>query len=74
MITLFDFLTVACFVCLVIAFFRWTKRDTHTLLHMLVSGAAFAIANQVGNAGLAFLALALIFAGAGYATLIVFKR
>ena len=74
MITVFDFLTVACFACLAIAFFRWTEHDTHTLLHMLVPAVAFAIANQVGNAGLTFFALVLIVAGAGYAALIVLKR
>jgi hypothetical protein len=74
MITLFDFLTVACFVGLVIAFFQWTDRDTSTLLHMLVPAVVFAIANQIGNAGLTLFSLVLIVVGAGYAALIVLKR
>jgi hypothetical protein len=67
MITLFDVITVTCFIGLVIAFFRFTEQDTRTLLQFLVSGIAFAIANQVGNAGSAALATVLIIAGVGYA-------
>jgi hypothetical protein len=37
------------------------------LLQFLVSGIAFAIANQVGNAGSAALATVLVVAGVGYA-------
>jgi hypothetical protein len=66
MITLFDVITVTCFIGLVIAFFRFTEQDTRTLLQFLVSGIAFAIANQVGNAGSAALATVLIIAGVGY--------
>lgn len=67
MITLFDVITVTCFIGLVIAFFRFTEQDTRTLLQFLVSGIAFAIANQVGNAGSAALATVLVIAGVGYA-------
>ena len=67
MITLFDVITVTCFIGLVIAFFRFTEQDTRTLLQFLVSGIAFAIANQVGNAGSAALATVLVLAGVGYA-------
>jgi hypothetical protein len=67
MITVFDVVTVTCFIGLVIYFFRFTEQDTRTLLHFLVSGIAFAIANQVGNAGSAILAIVLIIAGVGYA-------
>ena len=67
MITLFDVITVTCFIGLVIAFFRFTEQDTRTLLQFLVSGIAFAIANQVGNAGSAVLATVLVIAGVGYA-------
>jgi hypothetical protein len=70
-ITAFDYLTVACFVCLVVAFFLWTAHDTRTLLHLMISGVAFAIADQVGNNGLTLFALALIVTGAGYALLVV---
>ncbi|WP_213773875.1 XrtV sorting system accessory protein [Bradyrhizobium sp. dw_78] len=69
--TAFDFLTVACFAGLVIAFFQFTTRDTRTLLHLTISAAVFAIANQLGNAGLPLFALILVVAGAGYAALIV---
>jgi len=74
MITLFDFLTVTCFICLVTTFFVWTERDTRTLLHLLISGVAFAIANHLGNNGLQLFALILIAAGAGYALLVVQGR
>ena len=72
--TAFDFLTIVCFAGLVIAYFQLTKRDTRTLMHLMISAAAFAIANQVGNAGLPMFALILIVAGAGYAALVVRKE
>ena len=72
--TAFDFLTIVCFAGLVIAYFQLTKRDTRTLMHLMISAAAFAIANQVGNAGLPMFALILIVAGAGYAALVVKKE
>ena len=71
MVTFFDVLTVTCFIGLVIAFFRFTNQDTRTLLQFLLSGIAFAIANQVGNAGSAVLASVLVVAGAGYAFIII---
>ena len=71
MVTFFDVLTVTCFIGLVIAFFRFTNQDTRTLLQFLLSGIAFAIANQVGNAGSAILAGVLVVAGAGYAFIII---
>ena len=42
-----------------------------SLLHFVLAGVAFAVANQLGNAGSTILALALIFAGVIYAVLIV---
>ena len=69
MTTLFDILTVTCFVALVIAFFMFTARDNRTLLHFMLAGIVFAVANQVGNAGSFYLAVVLILAGAGYAVL-----
>jgi hypothetical protein len=69
MITLFDVLTVVCFIGLVAAFFRFTDRGTRTLLQFLLSGIVFAIANQVGNAGSVLLAGVLVAAGIGYALL-----
>ncbi len=71
MSTVFDFLTVACFAGLVIAFLQFTERDTRTLLHLTVSAVAFALANQMGNAGLPVLAAILVVAGTAYAALIV---
>jgi hypothetical protein len=71
MVTFFDVLTVTCFIGLVIAFFRFTNQDTRTLLQFLLSGIAFAIANQVGNAGSAVLAGVLAAAGVGYAFIII---
>jgi hypothetical protein len=69
--TLFDVLTVVCFTGLVIAFFQWTARGNRTLLHLLISSVLFAIANQIGNAGLPLFGLILVVAGAGYAALII---
>ncbi len=69
--TFFDFVTVACFIGLVTAFFLLTERDIWTLLHLLLPGITFAIANQVGNEGSTALAVTLIGAGIGYAVLIV---
>lgn len=69
MITIFDFITVACFAGLVVAFFRFTSQGTRTLLQFLLSGIVLAIANQLGNAGSVFLAGALVVAGVGYAFL-----
>ena len=71
MTTFFDVVTVTCFAGLVLAFFQFSDRETRTLLHFLVAGIVFAVANQVGNAGVTILALALILAGIGYAFLVV---
>ena len=71
MTTFFDVITVTCFVALVIAFFQFTDRESKTLLHFVVVGIVFAIANQIGNAGATIFALVLILAGAGYAGLMV---
>ena len=71
MTTFFDVVTVTCFIALVIAFFQFTDRETKTLLHFIIAGIVFAIANQVGNGGGTVLALVLIFAGAGYVGLMV---
>jgi hypothetical protein len=70
-ITVFDYLTVACFLGLVMAFILWTEHDIRTLLHLLISAMAFAIADQVGNNGFSLFALPLIVAGVGYAVLVV---
>jgi hypothetical protein len=70
MTTFFDVLTVTCFVGLVIAFFQFTDRETRTLVHFILAGVVFAVANQVGNAGSIILALILILAGTTYAVLV----
>lgn len=70
MSTFFDVVTVTCFVGLGIAFFQFTDRETKTLVHFILAGLVFAVANQVGNAGSALLASILIFAGVAYAALI----
>lgn len=71
MATLFDVVTVTCFAGLVIAFFQFTQRETRTLVHFILAGIVFAVANQVGNAGSATLAIVLILAGSIYAVLVV---
>ena len=69
MVTLFDGITVACFVGLVVIFFRFTDQNTRTLLQFLLSAVVLAIANQVGNAGSTLLAGLLVIAAIGYAFL-----
>lgn len=71
MSTLFDFVTVACFLGLAFVFFQWTKREPRTLVHFMLCAVAFALANQLGNAEYTLLASALLIAGIGYAALIV---
>jgi predicted branched-subunit amino acid permease len=74
MSTVFDVVTVACFVGLVIAFFQFTDRETRTLVQFVLAGIVFAVANQVGNAGSTVLAVILIIAGAGYAAMTALRR
>jgi len=71
MITLFDLLTVASFLVLAASFFLLTDRDPRTLLHLLIPGLAFALANQLGNRGSIVFALILIAAGIGYGALVI---
>jgi len=70
MATIFDVVTVTCFAGLVIAFFQFTDRETRTLVHFILAGVVFAVANQVGNSGSAILAVLLIVAGVAYAGII----
>lgn len=74
MTTVFDVVTVACFAALVLAFFQLTDRQTRTLLQLVLAGVVFAVANQLGNAGSALLAIVLIVAGVAYAALIVWSE
>jgi hypothetical protein len=73
MVTLFDIISVASFMGLVIAFFCWTQRDNRTLLHFVISGAVFAVANQVGNAGQTMFAFVLLIAGIAYAVVMTWR-
>ena len=71
MATVFDFVTVACFLTIVGAFVFLTDRQPKTLLRLLVPSFAFAVANQLGNDGSKPLAILLILVGLGYAFLVV---
>ena len=71
MTTFFDVVTVTCFVGMAIGFFQFTNRDPQTLIHLVLAGIVFAVANQIGNSGSTILALIMIVAGAGYAVLVV---
>jgi hypothetical protein len=74
MASLFDLVTVACFLVVVGAFVFLTERDTKTLTRMMVAAIAFAVANQIGNRGAGVLAILLIGAGLGYAVLVVVRK
>jgi hypothetical protein len=67
MSTLFDFVTVGCFLVLVLAFFYFTNREPKTVLNFLICAGLFAAANQLGNAGSPIFATSLIAAGILYA-------
>jgi uncharacterized membrane protein YccC len=71
--TAFDYLTIGCLAALVIVYFFLTKHEIRTLMHLMISAAAFAIANQLGNAGLTLFAAILMVAGVAYAALVVQK-
>jgi hypothetical protein len=74
MTTFFDILTVICFILMVMAFLLLTERHPRTLAHLLLSGIAFAVANQVGNAGSTLFGLILVGAGVGYAALVIHNK
>jgi hypothetical protein len=74
--TVYDFVTVICFLLAVLTYFMFTEGGMKILAHFLLPAAAFAIANQVGNhAGsnvpMNVLAVVLIAAGIGYICIIV---
>lgn len=73
MSTLFDIVSVASFIGLVIGFFLWTARDNRTLVHFVISGIVLAVANQVGNAGQAVFGFVLIVVGIAYAVLVAWR-
>ncbi len=69
--TVYDFVTVVCFLCMVLTYFMFTQGGTKVLAHFMLAAAAFAIANQVGNhagsdVAMNLLAVILILAGVGY--------
>jgi hypothetical protein len=74
--TVYDFVTVICFLCIVVTYFMFTEGGVKVLGHFMLPAAAFAVANQVGNhAGdnlaMNVLAVILIVAGIGYTFVIV---
>jgi hypothetical protein len=74
--TVYDFVTVICFILAVLTYFVFTQGGMKVLAHFMLPAAAFAIANQVGNhAGsdvpMNLLAIILISAGIGYIYIIV---
>jgi hypothetical protein len=76
MFTVYDFVTVTCFICVVVTYFMFTEGGMKVLAHFMLPAAAFAIANQVGNhagsdALMNGLAVILIAAGIGYTYIIV---
>ncbi len=80
MSTVYDWVTVVCFACVVLTYFMFTEGGMTTLAHFLLPAAAFAIANQVGNVALQSgntllngLAIVLIVAGIGY-TFVITRR
>jgi hypothetical protein len=56
---------------MVIAFFMLTARQPRILLHLLLAGIAFAIANQLGNADYTLFGFILIIAGITYTIMVV---
>jgi hypothetical protein len=71
MFTVYDVVTVTCFACVVLTYFMFTEGGVKVLAHFMLPAAAFAIANQLGNAGMNVLAIVLIAAGIGYTYIIV---
>ncbi len=71
MITVYDVVTVVCFICVALTYFLFTEGGVKILAHFMLPAASFAIANQVGNAGMNVLAVILIGAGIGYTYLIL---
>jgi hypothetical protein len=73
MATLFDIVSVASFIGLVVGFFLWTERDHRTLIHFVIAGIVLAVGNQVGNAGQAIFGSILIVVGISYAILVAWR-
>jgi hypothetical protein len=71
MATVFDVVTVTCFVGLVIAFYQFSDREVRTLAYFMPPAIVFALANQLGNAGHIYFGSALVVAGIAFAVLIL---
>jgi len=69
--TAFDFVTVGCFLVMAGAFFALTNKEPRKLLQLVLAAAAFAIADQLGNADYVLLASLLILAGVGYSVVVI---
>jgi hypothetical protein len=74
--SVYDFVTVTCFICIVLTYFLFTEGGMKILGHFMLPALALAIANQVGNhagndALMNLLAVILIVAGIGYTYIIV---
>ena len=74
--TVYDFVTVICFILTVLTYFIFTEGGMKVLAHFMLPAAAFAIANQVGNhagndVSMNLLAVILIAAGIGYVYIVV---
>ena len=74
MTTVFDVITVTCFVAVALAFFIFTDRNPTILARLIVSVVLLAIANQAGNADLMLAGAALIVAALGIALYIIQKK
>ena len=71
--TVFDFVTVACFFGAAGAFFIFTARELSTLFNVVLAGISFAIANQLGNAEYILLGALVMIAGVAYAVVVIRK-
>ena len=69
--TWFDLVTLACFLGMAGAFFLLTGRRPRTLVHLLPAAIAFAVANQLGNAGYALFGGILIVIAIGYTVMVI---
>ena len=74
MVTWFDYLTAACFLGMAGAFFTLTELQPRTLVHLMLAGIAFGIANQLGNAGYVILGSILIICGVVYAAFVIWRK
>ncbi len=65
--SVYGIVTVTCFACVVVTYFMFPEGGAKVLAHFMLPAAAFAIANQLGNAGMN----PLITAGIVYTYIIV---